>query len=144
MEIQQPSCKYTILNKEGYLVTQDGDFVLGKNGRIKLNTMQNSIIDKQGNIFQNDKLVATLDITDFEDYNYLEKYGENYYQPVNGAKEKNAEYQIMTGFLEMSNIKVVSEMVEMISVSRAYETNQKLIQTYDSTLEIAASQVGKI
>lgn len=145
----QTSTKYTrdgsfTLNKDGYLVTQDGDYVLGKNGRIKLDTINPSVIDKKGNIFQNNKLVATLDITDFEDYNYLEKYGENYYQPVEGAKEKNGEYQVIAGYLEMSNIKVVSEMVEMISVSRAYETNQKLIQTYDSTLEIAANQIGKI
>ena len=145
----QTSTKYTrdgsfTLNKDGYLVTQDGDYVLGKNGRIKLDTMNTSVIDKNGNIYQNNTLVATLDITDFEDYNYLEKYGENYYQPVEGAKEKNGEYQVIAGYLEMSNIKVVSEMVEMISVSRAYETNQKLIQTYDSTLEIAANQIGKI
>lgn len=145
----QTSTKYTrdgsfTLNKDGYLVTQDGDYVLGKNGRIKLDTMNTSVIDKNGNIYQNNRLVATLDITDFEDYNYLEKYGENYYQPVEGAKEKNGEYQVIAGYLEMSNIKVVSEMVEMISVSRAYETNQKLIQTYDSTLEIAANQIGKI
>lgn len=145
----QTSTKYTrdgsfTLNKDGYLVTQDGDYVLGKNGRIKLDTMQPSVIDKNGNIFQNNQLVATLDIADFEDYNYLEKYGENYYQTVEGAKEKNGEYQVMAGYLEMSNIKVVTEMVDMIAVSRAYETNQKLIQTYDSTLEIAANQIGKV
>ena len=145
----QTSTKYTrdgsfTLNKDGYLVTQDGDYVLGRNGRIRLDTLQPVVIDKGGNIYQNNRLVATLDITDFEDYNYLEKYGENYYQPVNGAKEKNGDYQVIAGYLEMSNMKVVSEMVEMISVSRAYETNQKLIQTYDSSLEIAANQIGKI
>ena len=61
-----------------------------------------------------------------------------------GAKEKNGQFQTISGYLEMSNIKVVSEMVEMISISRAYETNQKIIQTYDSTLEIAANQIGKV
>ena len=39
---------------------------------------------------------------------------------------------------------VVTEMVNMIEVSRAYESNQKVITTYDSTLEIAANQLGKI
>lgn len=145
----QTSTKYTrdgsfTLNKDGYLVTQDGDYVLGKNGRIKLDNLKHSVIDKMGNIFQNGTLVATLNITDFEDYNYLGKYGENLYQTVEGAKEKKSEYQIASGYLEMSNIKVVSEMVEMISLSRAYETNQKIIQTYDGTLEIAANQIGKI
>ena len=145
----ETSTKYTrdggfTLDKEGYLVTKDGDYVLGTNGRIKVDPLQTSVIDKLGRIYQDDKLVGTLKITDFEDYNYLEHYGENYYQTVEGAKEKNGQFQTISGYLEMSNIKVVSEMVEMISISRAYETNQKIVQTYDSTLEIAANQIGKI
>lgn len=145
----ETSTKYTrdgnfTLNKDGYLVTKDGDYVLGTNGRIKIDPLQSSVIDKQGRIYQGDKLVATLKITDFEDYNYLEHYGENYYQTVDGAKEKNGEFQTIAGYLEMSNMSVVQEMVNMISVSRAYETNQKIVQTYDSSLEIAANQLGKI
>ena len=145
----QTSTKYTrdgsfTLNKDGYLVTKDGDYVLGKNGRIKLDSLKSAYIDRNGGIYQGNNLVATLDVKDFEDYNYLEHYGENYFQPVDGAKEKAAEYQTLSGYLEMSNIQVVSEMVEMISVSRAYETNQKIVQTYDSTLEIAVNQLGKI
>ena len=35
-------------------------------------------------------------------------------------------------------------MVNMITVSRAYESNQKVITTYDSTLDIAANQLGRI
>ena len=49
-----------------------------------------------------------------------------------------------TGYLEASNVQAVSEMVEMISVSRQYESNQKMIQTIDSTLEIAANRLGKV
>lgn len=145
----ETSTKYTrdggfTLNKEGYLVTKDGDYVLGTNGRIKVDPLQDAVIDKMGRIYQDDRLVATLKITDFEDYNYLEHYGENYYQTVDGAKEKNGEFQTISGYLEMSNMSVVQEMVNMISVSRAYETNQKIVQAYDGTLEIAANQLGKI
>lgn len=132
------------INKDGYLVTKDGDYVLGTNGRIKLDPLQGAAIDKNGKIYQNDNLVSTLRITDFEDYNYLEHYGENYFQTVDGATEKEGDYQTLSGYVEMSNIQVVSEMVQMISISRAYETNQKIIQTYDSTLEIAATQLGKV
>ena len=32
----------------------------------------------------------------------------------------------------------------MITIQRAYESNQKLIQTYDSSLEVAVNQVGKL
>jgi flagellar basal-body rod protein FlgG len=41
------------------------------------------------------------------------------------------------GFLEMSNVKVVEEMVAMITSQRAYEVNSKAIQTADEMLNIA-------
>ncbi len=132
------------LNKDGYLVTKDGDYVLGTNGRIKLDPLQDFSVDSLGNISQNNRNITKLKITDFEDYNYLEHYGENYYQPVEDAKTKEADATVYSGYLEASNVQVVQEMVEMISTSRAYETNQKMIQTFDSTLQIASSQLGKV
>ena len=41
------------------------------------------------------------------------------------------------GFLEMSNVSVVDEMVSMITAQRAYEVNSKSIQTADEMLQIA-------
>ena len=105
-------------------MTQDGDFVLDKSGQhIKIDPVKSTTINRSGQILQDDKVVATIQVTDFEDYNYLERYGENYYQPVEGAKEKESAAQIYSGYLETSNISVVTEMVNMITVSRAYESN---------------------
>lgn len=133
------------MNAQGYLVTQDGDYVLGERGRrIKLSTTDDISIDRDGNIYQAGENVGTLQITDFEDYNYLERYGENYFQAVEGAEEIDSEADIQSGYLEMSNISVVTEMVNMITIQRQYEANQKLITTYDSTLENAVNQTGKV
>ena len=44
----------------------------------------------------------------------------------------------------MANVQIVSEMVNLISITRAYESSQKIIQAYDSSLEIAANQLGKV
>jgi flagellar basal-body rod protein FlgG len=41
------------------------------------------------------------------------------------------------GFLEMSNVEIVEEMVNMIVGQRAYEMNSKAIQTSDSMLQTA-------
>jgi len=41
------------------------------------------------------------------------------------------------GFLEISNVDVVEEMVAMIIAQRAYETSSKAIQTADNMLQIA-------
>ena len=44
---------------------------------------------------------------------------------------------LQNGYVEMSNIKVVEEMVNMIVAQRAYEVNSKAIQTADEMLNIA-------
>lgn len=133
------------LNREGYLVTEDGDYVLDtQSRRIRLNTLLDSEIGSDGTITQGGVAVAKIQVTDFEDYNYLEKYGETYYRPVEGAKTIQADAQVKSGYLEMSNVQVVSEMVNLISITRAYESNQKIIQTYDNTLEVAVTQLGRI
>ena len=101
-------------------------------------------VDVAGDIYQDDVRLNRIKLTEFEDHNYLKHYGENYYEPVEGAKEAIYVGQIRQGYIETSNVQVVDEMVEMISVSRQYESNQKLITTIDGTLEIAANQLGKV
>lgn len=133
------------LTREGYLVTEDGDYVLdNQSRRIRLNTLLDSKIDENGTIYQNDVAVARIGLTDFEDYNYLEKYGETYYRPIEGARTTQANAEINSGYLEMSNVQVVSEMVNLIAITRNYESSQKIIQTYDGSLEIAATQLGRV
>ncbi len=135
------------LSKEGYLVTQDGDFVLGVNGNpIRLDPTQNTVIDEVGRIYQGegDTVVAQIQIADFADYDYLEKYGENLLTPVEGATRVDAEdFTIVQGYLEASNVETVHEMVDLIAISRNYETNQKVIQSMDNSLRIAANDLGK-
>ncbi len=49
-----------------------------------------------------------------------------------------------SGYLEMANVQIVSEMVNLISITRAYESNQKVIQTIDDTLDVAVNQIGRV
>ncbi len=150
----ETSTKYTrdgsfTLNRQGYLVTADDDYVMGMTGRIRLDPLSEATIDETGTIYQNGAAVATLRITDFEDYDYLEKYGENYYQPIRDAAGRTtrnfiSDAAVKSGYLEMANVQVVSEMVNMIAITRAYESNQKIIQTYDDTLDNAVNQIGRI
>ena len=144
------SIKYTrdgafTLREDGFLVTKDGDFVLNTQGNpIQLDTTATIKVNTLGQIYANGELVDQLGVFDFEDYNYLEKYGENMLQPVEGAVMREAAGKVHQGYLEASNVNVISEMVEMINITRAYETNQKMIQTIDQTLDKTANQVGKL
>lgn len=146
----ETSVKYTrdgnfAMDRQGYLVTQDGDFVLDENGsRIRMDTALPVSIDRAGNITQEGTFVATIGLTDFEDYDYLERFGENFFEPVNGATITEADSQIYSGYLELSNMSIVTEMVNMIAIQRHYESNQKVITTMDETLDIAVNQLGKL
>ena len=147
----ETSTKYTragsfVLTTDGYLTTKDGDYVLVQNGRIQLSTTAgNTVIDENGNIYQDNQLVAKIKITEFEDTNYLTHYGESMWDAKEGAVANDAtDFKVHQGYLEMSNISVVTEMVNMISIQRQYEANQKLITTYDESLDKSVNQVGRI
>lgn len=146
----ETSVKYTrdgnfTLTQGGALVTRDGDAVLDENGQpIQIDTALEAQINASGQIIQDGQVVSTIQVTDFEDYNYLEHFGENYFVPIEGAQTKEPEAEIYAGYLETSNISVVSEMANMITIQRAYDSNQKVITTIDSTLEISANQLGKL
>jgi len=57
--------------------------------------------------------------------------------PVTGTPGANGFGTTAPGFVELSNVKVVEEMVNMIVAQRAYEINSKSIQTADEMLSIA-------
>ena len=133
------------VNVEGYLVTKDGDFVLGTDGApIRIDPNAETKVDAAGRIIQDDVVVANISVVDVQDYDYLQKYGENMYDLAEGGQLTESAAAIEQGCLEQSNVQVVKEMVEMINVTRAYETNQKAIQAVDETLDKAVNQVGKV
>ena len=116
----------------------------GEAGYIRVDPNVKIVVDENGVIYQNDVQVGEIGVVDFADYNYLSKYGENMYDLVEGGQAQASNAQVVQGTLEMSNVNVVSEMVEMITISRAYETNQKIIQSIDDTLEKAVNNIGKV
>ena len=66
------------------------------------------------------------------------------YDTVDGAVEIEPSAVVQQGYLETSNINAVSEMVEMITITRAYESNQKALQTADTMIEKAVNEVGRL
>lgn len=135
------------VTREGYLVTKDGDFVLGTNNqRIQIpgaDTAEVSI-DSLGNIYANEVFVGQLQIVDFQNHDALLLYGENMFDALPEAGMVASNALTRQGYLETSNVNIINEMVSMITITRAYETNQKMVQTIDSSLEKAVNEVGKV
>ncbi len=88
--------------------------------------------------------VAQMELYRFVNPAGLQSIGQNNYKVTNGSGDPiggrpgfDGMGQLNQKFLEMSNVSVVSEMVNMIVAQRAYELNSKAIQTSDTMLGIA-------
>lgn len=131
--------------RDGFIVDNDGNHVQGTGGDLQVPMdAANIVIDQDGAIYADDQYVDTILITDFEDYNYLKQYGDNFWETVAGAVTKDGEYTLEQGYTEQSNVNVVDQMVDMITITRAYEAGQKMIQTQDSLLNRSVNDVGKV
>jgi flagellar basal-body rod protein FlgF len=157
-----------LINDQGYLVDKDGDFVLGEKGPIRLKA-NNFVVDQDGNVWQNSDLAADpqrlvspeendwqgielvdrLKVVDFDRTRYLRKQGDSMWKDTEESGParivpEGRRPKVLEGFLEKSNVNVVTEMVRMIEVNRTYEANQKLIQTHDSLLGELINQAMRL
>jgi flagellar basal-body rod protein FlgG len=57
--------------------------------------------------------------------------------PQLGNASENGYGELQQGYLEMSNVKVVEEMVNMILAQRAYEVNSKAVQSADEMMQMS-------
>jgi flagellar basal-body rod protein FlgG len=157
-----------LLGPEGFIVTKEGYPLLGENGplQVKLN---NLIIDQSGKVYQNNKfagdperlvsmeenewddtqMIDTLRIVSVDQPRYLKKQGSSFYTTTENSGDSTELYAqerpgVRQGFIETSNVNAVAEMVKMIEVNRAYEANQKVIQSQDQAAEKLISQVFKL
>ena len=124
--------EFTLAN--GRLVTRDGGSVIGQNGAITIPEGDISI-DEGGNIFSNGEYVDKLKMVDFEDKSTLRSVRDTMFETTADSVFKNASGIVKQGALESSNVNSAREMVDMITVNRAYEANQRAILTIDSTLQ---------
>jgi flagellar basal-body rod protein FlgG len=156
-----------LVNSDGYLVTKSGDFVLGENGPIKLKK-NNFVIDEDGTVWQNSTFAADdkrlvsqsenewqniekvdrLRIVDVTRKRYLQKQGNSYWRTTEESGPAtvvaDARPKVRQGYLEGANVNAVQEMVEMIEVNRAYDANQKTIQTEDALIGKLWDEVVKV
>jgi len=137
------------LNSNGTIVDAEGN-PLQPEFTVPADTVQLSV-DTGGNVTALDtnggELATTrLTLVRFQNPGGLLALGKNLYQATNasgsaieGSPGEEGFGTIAQGFLEMSNVQVVTEMVNMIVAQRAYEVNSKAIQVADEMLGMAAN-----
>ena len=134
------------LTSEGQLITEQGFQVLGDGGEITVPPgVKNFTIAESGEIFGDGVLVGQIGIVDVENHLNLEKLGGNMYRPRDGAEveEIDARGYVAQGFLEVSNVNPVYEMVNMIEAQRQFEAYAKVMQTTEALDKETVSKVGR-
>ncbi|MCP4633576.1 MAG: flagellar basal-body rod protein FlgG [candidate division Zixibacteria bacterium] len=148
-----------------YSYTRDGSFKLSEDGRMV--TADGFYLDPEISIpaeaggvnISMDGLVSVmmpgeeepvevgqLELTRFINSQGLNAIGHNLFtesvasgDPIIGNPSNEGFGRIVQGYLELSNVDVVSEMVNMIVAQRAYEINSKAIQTSDDMASVVNS-----
>ena len=88
--------------------------------------------------------IGQIELAKFVNAAGLEAIGHNLFSetaasgvPMLGNPTLEGFGRINQGYLEMSNVEIVEEMVNMIIAQRAYEINSKAIQTSEQMIDIA-------
>ena len=136
------------MDRDGRMVTSDG-FVMDPEITIPSDSISLSIgLDGTVSVMQagsnTPTEIGTITLARFVNPAGLHSIGRNLYMPTNasgdaivGTAGEDGLGSLAQGFLEMSNVSVVDEMVKMITAQRAYEINSKTIQADDDMLQQA-------
>jgi flagellar basal-body rod protein FlgF len=142
-EIYSRSGAFSV-DSQGYLVNGDGYFVLGEDGPLNVG-FGDFAVDSNGVVTADGEEKGIVRIVDFQEATVLRKQGDNLYYSYGGETPAEAENaKIMQGFQESSNVDIASEMVDMMTVYRAYEANQKILTMTDETLGLAVNNLGRL
>lgn len=131
--------KYTragnfVIDKDNYLVTKDGYNVLGQNGPIRVEG--SFTVNQEGEIMQEGTAVDRLQIFDEAG---MKKAGETLF--VNDNPQMATKFRVIQGALERSNVNSIREMIQMINITRTYDTNQRALMAHDETLGKAVNEL---
>ncbi|MBO8142173.1 MAG: flagellar basal-body rod protein FlgF [Firmicutes bacterium] len=132
------------LDGDGWLVTLTGYRVLGQAGPIRI-LGSDVRIDEDGRVFVDGELVAALQPVGFDEPQGLLREGAGLWAATAASgPPQPAGARVHQGYLEQSNVNLVSTMVELISAYRSYEANQRVVQAYDQTLGKAVNELGRV
>jgi flagellar basal-body rod protein FlgF len=100
-------------------------------------------INRDGTIFQGDASLGKLSVQKFANLNQLQAIAGGYFSAPQGVEPEEVEdAELLQGYLEGSNASPLREMVDLVLISRAYEANQKIINTVDQQMQKTLDALG--
>ncbi len=133
------------LSGEGVLVTSEGYEVQGFDGPILVEGSELAV-NTFGEILVDGEVVDKFKLINVENLNDLRKIGDGLIEMEKGIEIEEIDFtgEVLQGHLENSNVDSIKEMIEMITLFRGYESNQKVVRAYDESIGRAVNDIGAL
>ncbi|KAA0957454.1 flagellar hook-basal body protein [Planococcus sp. ANT_H30] len=144
------------VNTEGFLTTSDGFPVLGENQQpIQVGSADFTVQDNGQLILADGTQGDRLWIGHTDNPQQFVKEGQNLLRWTgdaeaapqfidNVARLAGTNSFLKQGFIEQSNVDLTKTMTDMMTTYRGFESNQKVIQAYDRSMEKAVNEIGRV
>lgn len=144
------------VGEDGLLKTSDGNSVLNQNMEpIRVDSTNFTVAENGQVTLQNGGSAGGLWIGYTENPEQFVKEGHGLLRwegtPQTALRSiedvpllNNTNSFVKQGFLEQSNVDLTQTMTEMMATYRGFETNQKVLQAYDRSMEKAANEIGRV
>ena len=136
-------CGAFYIDEAGYLTDGEGNFLLGENGPIYVGGL-NFQVNELGDVLIGGTATDRIRVASFADNGQLRKQGSNLYYSLEEPLAAANTHRVLQGVLETSNVDISREMVDMITVFRTYETNQRMLSMIDETAGKAVNEIGRL
>ncbi|MGI8510657.1 MAG: flagellar hook-basal body protein [Gemmatimonadaceae bacterium] len=137
------------VDNTGTLTDPAGNAIMGEGGTIRVSSRGDAQageiqITRTGAVMVDKAEVGRLKVETVPDNTPLLREGSGLFvPPVKRARVDPDTVSIRQGSLEQSNVSSVGEMVDMISIQRAYTAVQKAMTTIDGARGIATGELGR-
>jgi flagellar basal-body rod protein FlgF len=134
------------INTTGQLTTKQGLPIMGESGPIQLDVNNSAPmkVSSSGEVSQGSEVKGRIKIWDFANPGALTVTGAGLFINSDPSVQPQASTtaSVSQGFLEGGNTSSLTEMGNLITASRLFEANQKVIQTEDDRVGRLISDVG--
>ena len=136
------------LDGAGFLTAADGKYVLSTDGEPIQVQSENFQVSDRGIVSENGAPIAQIDVAIAEDPQaMLQKQQNGYYYAANGEVLPAADVTAFTmqqNYMEQSNVDASKTMTDLMTAYRAFEANQKVLSAYDSSMQKAVTEIGRV
>lgn len=131
-------------DNSGYIVNAEGHRLMGDGGPLNVAGGEVAIAEN-GRVEVDNNAVGTIRVVEIPETDQLIKIGKTEFALPQGIDLRQAvRFAVRQGYLESSNVEVVTEMIDMITSFRNYEADANAIKAQDESLKNLFNNVGRV